>query len=62
MVSARETLVANAVAARDGAREFRGADTVNGALVALEVSEAGEVCGGGAAVDFAGPCSIGEEG
>jgi hypothetical protein len=45
MVSAREALVCHTVAAGDGARVIWGSNTVDGGLVALEVCEAGEVCG-----------------
>jgi len=59
MVSSREALVADAVAVWHAARKLWGAHAVDGRLVALKICEAGEVCGRGATVDVAGPCSVG---
>jgi hypothetical protein len=58
MVAPRKALVANAIAARHRARVLGRAHAMNGGLVALQIGEACKVCGGGAAGDFAGPCSI----
>lgn len=55
MITAREALVADAVAARDCAREFRTSDTMNGRLMALQVGEARKVCRGGTRGDIASP-------
>jgi hypothetical protein len=59
VVAAREALVCDTVTAGDGAGVFWLADAVDGGLVALQVGEAGEVCGRGAGGDVAGPGSIG---
>jgi hypothetical protein len=58
MVAPRKALVANAIAARHRARVLGRAHAMNGGLVALQIGEACKVCGGGAAGDFAGPCSV----
>jgi hypothetical protein len=57
VVAAGEAFVAHAVAAGDCAGKFGCAHAVDCGLVALEVGETGEVCGGGAAGYFACPCS-----
>jgi hypothetical protein len=57
MISPRETLVLYAVAAGDGTGIFRSTHAMNRRLVALQVGEAGEVCGGGAGGYVTCPCS-----
>lgn len=57
MITARESFIAHAIAARHRARKLWGPDAVDGGLVALQVSEAGEVCGGGTRRDGACPGS-----
>jgi hypothetical protein len=58
MIAARESLVANTIAARDSTWKFGHPDAMDGRLVALKIGETCEVCGRGAAGDFAGPCSV----
>jgi hypothetical protein len=57
MVSPREALVPYAVAAGDGTGKFWSTHAMDRRLVALQVCEAGEVCGGGAGGYVTCPCS-----
>jgi hypothetical protein len=58
MVTPRESLISNAVAAWYSARKFGYSNTMDSGLVTLEVCEASEVRRRGACSNVASPCSV----